>query len=187
LFLFKGDVMATARYTGTAKTLHWLIVALLIVQFTVAWTMPHIGRNTPVTTLISVHFTMGVLILMVAVVRLAWRATHSEPAPLDGIPPWQLLSARVVHWLLYLLLFVVPLLGWINASYRGYTIVMFGLELPKLVGTRAPGWGWTGHWHVLISTYVMLALVGFHVLAALYHWLVRRDGVMQRMWWWPGR
>ncbi|HZL31831.1 MAG TPA: cytochrome b [Pseudolabrys sp.] len=168
-------------YTGTAKTLHWLIVLLLIAQFIFAWTMPHIGRDTPVTTLISLHFTFGVIILAVVIVRLAWRATHPEPRPEDGIPPWQTTSARIVHWLLYLLLFVVPIIGWINASWRGMPIVMFGLELPKLIATRAPGWQWTGEVHVLLAEYGMLTLVGLHVLAALYHYVVRRDGVLQRM------
>lgn len=174
--------MATASsYTGTAKSLHWLIVALLIGQFIFAWTMPDIRRDTPVTTLISLHFTFGVMILGVAIVRLAWRVTHGEPAPLDGVPPWQTASARAVHWLLYLLLFVIPALGWINASWRGMPIVMFGLELPRLVATRAPGWGWTGDVHALLAYYVMLTLIGLHVLAALYHYFWRRDGVLQRM------
>ncbi len=171
----------TTGYTGTAKALHWIIVLLLIAQFVFAWTMPHIGRNTPVTTLISLHFTFGIIILAVAIVRLIWRATHAEPPPEDGLPPWQRQTARLVHWLLYGLLFVVPILGWINASWRGMPIVMFGLELPQLVGTRAPGWQWTGHWHVLLAEYAMLGLVGLHVLAALYHYFVRRDGVLQRM------
>ena len=96
----------SSSYTSTAKSLHWVIVALLVAQFIVAWTMPHIGRNTPVTTLISLHFSFGVIILVVAIIRLAWRATHAEPAPLDGVPPWQVQSARIIHWLLYLLLFV---------------------------------------------------------------------------------
>jgi len=169
------------RYTSTAKILHWLIVALLLAQFIFAWTMPHIGRDTPVTTLISLHFTFGIIILAVAVIRLAWRATHAEPAPLDGVPPWQVQSARVLHWLLYALLFVVPILGWINASWRGMPIVMFGLELPKLVGTRVPGWRWTGDVHDLMANYLLLTLVGLHVLAGLYHYFIRRDGVLQRM------
>ena len=174
--------MANAQgYTSTAKFLHWLIVAFLIAQFIFAWTMPHIGRNTPVTTLISLHFTFGIIVLAVGIVRLAWRVTHKEPAPLDGLPPWQVLSARVVHWGLYILLFVVPILGWINASWRGMPIVMFGAELPKLVGTRAPGWGWTGDVHALLSNYLMLTLIGLHVLAALYHYFIRRDRVLQRM------
>jgi cytochrome b561 len=176
--------MIKTGYTATAKSLHWLIVLLLIVQFTVAWFMPHIGRNTPVTTLISLHFTFGVVIFVVAIVRLVWRVTHGEPVPEAGTPPWQTASARV-HWLLYLLLFVIPLLGWINASWRGMPIVMFGLELPRLVATRAPGWGWTGDVHTLLAYYGMLTLVALHVLAALFHYFIRRDRVLHRML--PGR
>ena len=86
-----------------------------------------------------------------------------------------------MHWLLYALLFVLPILGWINASWRGMPVVMFGLELPQLVATRAPGWGWTGDVHGWLANYVMLTLVGLHVLAALYHYFFRRDGVLQRM------
>lgn len=176
---------ASRGYTGTAKFLHWLILALLTAQFIFAWTMPDIGRDTPVSTLISLHFTFGVLIVAVAIVRLGWRLTHGEPEPEDGLPPWKTASARIVHWLLYLLLFVIPILGWMNASWRGMPIVMFGLELPKLLATRAPGWAWTGNVHALLATYVMLALVGLHVAAALYHYFIRRDGVLQRML--PGR
>ena len=171
----------SSGYTGTAKALHWLIVLLLIAQFTFAWTMPHIGRNTPVTTLINLHFTFGVIILAVAIVRLGWRLTHREPPPEDGLPPWQNLTAHIVHYLLYALLFAIPVLGWINASWRGMPIVMFGLELPQLVATRAPGWGWTGDVHGLMSNYLMLALVGLHVVAALYHHYVLHDGVLKRM------
>ncbi len=169
------------RYSSTAKILHWLIVTLLIGQYIVAWTMPHIGRNTPVTTLIGLHFSFGIMILLVAIVRLAWRATHGEPAPLDGVPPWQMQSARVVHWLLYVLLFVVPILGWISASWRGMPLVLFGARMPKLIAMRAPGWGWTGDVHVLLAYYVMLTLIGLHFVAGLYHYFIRRDRVLQRM------
>jgi cytochrome b561 len=171
----------TAGYTGTAKWLHWLIVALLIGQFAAAWTMPHIGRNTQPDTLINLHFSLGITIMAVAIVRVAWRATHPNPKPLDGVPSWQMLSARIVHWLLYLLLFVLPILGWANASLHGMPLIMFGRELPKLLPTRAPGWGWTGNVHVLLATYVLLTLVGLHVTAALYHYFIRRDRVLQRM------
>jgi cytochrome b561 len=101
--------------------------------------------------------------------------------PLDGVPPWQTTTARVVHWLLYVLLFVVPILGWLNASWRGMSIVMFGLELPALLPQRAPGWRWTGDVHSLLAEYGMLTLVGLHVAAGLYHYFIRRDRVLQRM------
>jgi len=174
-------MVRTSRHTSTAKFLHWLIVVLLAAQYIVAWTMPHIGRNTPVTTLISLHFSFGIIILAVAIVRLVWWATHADPAPLDGVPPWQVQSARALHWLLYIFLFVIPILGWINASWRGMPIILFGAELPKLIGTRAPGWGWTGDVHGILAYYVMLTLIGLHIAAGLYHYFIRKDGVLQRM------
>lgn len=171
----------SAGYTGTAKSLHWLIVALLIAQFVIGWTMPEIHRDTKPDKLINLHLSFGVLILVVAVVRLAWRAVHAEPPPEDGVLPWQAQSARVIHWLLYALLFVLPILGWINASWRGFPVIMFGLELPKLVATRAPAWRWTGDAHTLLAYYAMLTMIVLHVAAGLYHYFVRRDRVLQRM------
>jgi cytochrome b561 len=173
---------AGGTYASPAKALHWLIVALLIAQFIFAWTMPEIHRTVPVSTLIDLHVWFGTLILFVAVVRLAVRLTHGEPEPEDGLPPWQRQSARLTHWLLYILLFVVPILGWLNASWRGMTVSFFGLfDLPKLIATRAAGWGWTGDVHGLLANYLLLVLVGLHVAAALYHHFVRRDRVLQRM------
>ncbi|MCF8476142.1 MAG: cytochrome b [Pseudolabrys sp.] len=173
-------------YSGTAKFLHWLIVVLLIAQFIFAWTMPHIGRDVTVTAMINRHFTFGIIVLAVAVVRLAWRATHGEPPQQDVLPAWQVTSSHIVHWLLYALLVAIPILGWINASWRGMPIALFGqFEMPQLVATRAAGWQWTGDVHGLLSNYVMLALIGLHVAAAFYHHFVQRDGVLKRML--PGR
>jgi cytochrome b561 len=174
-------MQANGDYTGTAKTLHWLIVFLLVVQFIVAWTMPEMRRDTRPDTLINLHFSIGALVLAIAVIRLGLRLTHGEPPPEPGVPWWQVIGACVVHWLLYALLLVVPVLGWINASWRGFPIAMFGLELPKLVAARAAGWGWTGDVHGLLANYAILILVALHVGAALYHWLVRGDGIFQRM------
>jgi cytochrome b561 len=169
-------------YSGTAKTLHWLVVALLIAQFAFAWTMPHIGRDTPVSTLIDLHFTFGVIILPVVLVRLVWRLVQGAPQPEVGVPAWQETLSSIVHWLLYVLLLVIPILGWINADWRGMPVALFGqFEMPKLIATRAAGWGWTGDLHGLLANYLLLALVALHVVAALYHHYVRHDGVLKRM------
>jgi len=171
-----------AGYTGVAKLLHWLVVLLLAVQYVVAWNMPHIGRNTRPDAVINLHFSIGTLILAVVIVRLGWLWTHREPPPLAGIPPWQVTSSRVVHVLLYVLLVVTPILGWMNASFRGFPLVFFGLfELPPLMAPRTPGFAWTGDVHGLLAYYGILGLAGLHIAAALYHWLVRRDRVLQRM------
>src|SRR3974390_3780690 len=97
------EIPKATGYTGTAKSLHWVICFLLIAQFIFAFTMPHIGRNTPVTTLISLHFNFGIIILAFAVVRLARRAARGEPTPCPGLPPWQVQLARIIHWALYAL------------------------------------------------------------------------------------
>lgn len=171
-----------SNYSGTAKTLHWLVVVLLIAQFAFAWTMPHIGRNTPVSTLIGLHFSFGVVILAVVVVRLAWRLLYGVPPQEPGVPAWQETLSGIVHWLLYALLLIIPILGWINADWRGMPVSLFGLfEMPKLIAPRAVGWQFTGDLHGLLSNYLLLALVGLHVVAALYHHFVRHDGVLKRM------
>jgi len=173
---------APQGYTPVAKLLHWLMAALIVAQFVVAYLMPHIGRDTKPDTIINLHFSLGVVILAVVIVRLIWRWTHGEPAPLDGIPPWQTRSARAVHTVLYVLLLVIPILGWMNASWRGFDVNVFGLfTLPRLMPARAPGFNWTGDVHIILSWYVMLTFIGLHVEAALYHALIRRDRVLARM------
>jgi cytochrome b561 len=171
-----------ARYTTTAKMLHWLIVLLLIIQYTIAWNLPHIGRDTVPNTIINLHFSFGASILFVMIVRAMWNLIAPQPTPLAGLPPWQIITARIVHYALYALLAIIPVLGWLNASFRGFDVSLFGLvSLPKLIETRAAGWAWTGDVHTFISYYVLLPLVGLHTVSALYHELIRRDGVLRRM------
>ena len=175
------------RYTGIAQILHWIVLALLILQFMLAWTMPDIRRGTEPEALINLHLSFGLLILLVMATRLTWRITHPAPPPPKGLPAWQLLSSRVIHTLLYALLFVIPALGWINASYRGWNITLFGvLRIPNLVPPRSatpttPFFGsWTGDVHAYLS-YGLLALISLHVLGALYHRFVLHDRVLARM------
>src|SRR5690348_13879865 len=92
-----------ADYTGTAKLFHWTVAVLLIIQYIVAWTMPEIHRGTIPETLINLHLSIGVLIILVMVGRLIWRLTHPAPPPPTNLPAWQLLSSRVTHGALYLL------------------------------------------------------------------------------------
>ncbi|HXC38050.1 MAG TPA: cytochrome b/b6 domain-containing protein [Burkholderiales bacterium] len=171
--------MTRDEYSPAAKVLHWMIVVLIAAQFAVAWSMPHIGRNTRPDALINLHFSLGVAILAVMLVRLIYRVAAG--APVAAALPALGVMARITHWLLYALLVVLPVLGWMNASWRGFPVALFGLELPKLMATRLPGWNWTGDVHAVLSNYVLLTLVVLHILAALYHHFVLRDKVLKSM------
>jgi cytochrome b561 len=84
-------------YNPVAQILHWVVVALLVTQFTLAWSMPSIGRDTVPETLINLHLSFGALILLIATVRLTWRIIVPPPPPISGLPKWQLLASKWVH------------------------------------------------------------------------------------------
>lgn len=177
--------MTTSRirteYSGVAKSLHWLILALLAVQFAIAWTMPEIGRTTVPTGLIGWHLSVGLAILAVMVVRLAWRLTHPAPPAPANLSPTLATLSRVVHYLLYTLLIVLPLLGWANASARGWAVKLFGVfPLPPLMAKGSSLGHSLGDVHATLAL-ALLAVIALHVSGAVYHALFLKDRTLQRM------
>jgi cytochrome b561 len=176
------DQTASPEYGALAKSFHWLIVTLLVVQFAIGWSMPHIGPRTRPETLINLHFSMGSLILLAVLARLAWRLTHPVPLLVDDGRRWQQRLAQATHVILYALLLIIPVLGWMSASGRAYTVSLFGLfDLPPLLPAKHPWTSPLGDVHNLLSNYVLLGFVGLHVVGALYHHFLLRDRTLARM------
>lgn len=171
----------THRYPGLMRAFHWLIVLLLVLQFSDAWTMPHIGRGTVPVGLIAWHLFFGTTILAVMLLRLGWRTRMAVPAAPTNIPqPLQLL-ARLVHYVLYFGIVLVALLGWANASSRGWHLKLLGfIPLPSIMPKGSSLGHQLGDVHHLLAT-ALLYVVGLHVAAALYHAAVLRDGLLRRM------
>ena len=167
-------------YGTVAKSLHWLVVILLVTQFTLGWTMPHVGKNTLPVGLIFWHVTVGMLLLAVIAVRFGWRLVHPV-APYPGLPRWQTWIASALHGLLYTAVVAQILMGWANGSARAWHVDILGVApMPWIVPAASPLGMDLGDIHDDFA-WVLLALIGLHVAAALYHYVVRRDGVLQRM------
>jgi len=167
-------------YGGIAKALHWLIAALLLAQYLIAWFMPHIGRNTPNTGLVNLHLSFGALIFFVVVARWLWRLTHPVPS-MRELTRWQRTLSWVTHISIYAVLLIMPLMGWANAGFRGYEVSLFNLiPLPALVAKGSAFGRALGDIHALVAWY-FLAVIGLHIVTALYHRFVLRDAVMARM------
>ncbi|WP_242184667.1 cytochrome b/b6 domain-containing protein [Sphingomonas sp. CARO-RG-8B-R24-01] len=164
-----------------ARLLHWIVVMLLIVQFTIAWSMPDIHGGMRPVGLIGWHLSFGAAILAVMLLRLVWRLTHREPAAPDTLSvPLKRLS-RGTHVLLYTLLLALPFLGWANASARGWPVRLFGaIPLPPLSTTGSRLGLWLGDVHGTVAI-VLLAVIALHVAGAMYHLLIVRDRTVQRM------
>jgi len=169
------------HYSATAKSLHWLIALAVLSQFVVALLMPDIGRRTQPGPLIDLHFSLGVAILVLTVLRFANRLV--DPVPLDDRDSleWERTAARTMHLAFYFILLVSPLLGWASASAHRLPVTVFGVfTLPSLAAPRARWALLAGDIHS-VTMWVLLALVVLHAAAALYHHMVRRDAVLRRM------
>lgn len=173
--------MTPTSYTRTAIALHWLTFFLILAAFPLGLIMHDLPLSPLKLKLLSYHKWLGVTVFLLAAARLAWRATHTPPPLPSGMPPWQQKFAHGLHHLLYLLLFAIPLSGWLMSSAKGFQTVYLGvLPLPDLIGKdKALGdLLWEAH---KILNYGMLALVTIHAAAALKHQFIDRDGVLAQM------
>jgi cytochrome b561 len=171
---------ARLQYGITAKVFHWLVVALLIVQYLIGWLMPDIHRGMKPGTGMTLHISFGIVILILIVLRLAWRLAHPV-APESSLPPWQRISSEGVHWLLYALVLGTTITGWLFASFRGWGVSFFYLvPMPMLSSDNAAAGKAIDGLHQVME-WSLLVVIGIHVAAALVHVLVYRDRIMQRM------
>lgn len=172
---------ATTRYTLTAISLHWLIALLIFAGFGVGWVMTDIPGLTPTKLrYYSYHKWIGVTIFLLVCVRVIWRLTH-RPPPLPAMPRWQQIAANSTHAALYVLMIVIPIAGYLYSYAAGVPVVYFGLiELPALITPNPTHKDIFKYTHIGLN-YTMAVLVIGHMVAALGHQFVQRDGLLTRM------
>ena len=173
------------RYNGVARAFHWLVVAMLVVQYSVALLLASFLPKSAEESLIAWHFSMGSSVCVVMLARLAWRLTHPVPPPPADLSPGLRLLSRATHWTFYAGFIVLPVLGWAAASAGGAHVKLAGLIPLPMLGSKDNLFGkamQTVHPAVAIT---LLAVIALHIAGALYHAFVKRDGVVRRIL--PGR
>jgi cytochrome b561 len=174
------------RYTTTAIVFHWLIAVLIVGAFTLGLVMTDIPGISPAKLrYFSWHKWIGVTVLLLAALRLLWRLRNRPPVLPASMPAWQRGAAHGLHHLLYVLMFAVPVSGYFYTLASGFPVVYFGLvKLPVLIA-KDPALAETLKGVHYWLTMLLAALVALHVMAALKHQFIDRDGNLRRML--PGR
>jgi superoxide oxidase len=168
-------------YSSVMRSIHWITLSMLISVYTLAWSIDGAGSHDQAVWLVMMHRSLGLSVMLLTLFRLGCRHVTRVPALPDGIPKPQRLVAKAVTIALYLLLFLQPLLGLLASQLHGDHINIFGVfVLPSvLAANRALSRQiFTLHGTVAL---LLLALIGLHACAALYHHFVRRDGVLTGM------
>ena len=178
----EGDGDGVAIAVGlTTRLLHWGSASLVAAAFALAWTFSALGPTDLSARLVPIHRSVGLSLLLLTALRVAWRiAAPLPPHPADT-PPWQTALARTVQASLYAGLLAMPLLGWFGSGAEGDAVSFLGIvPLPDLTEPdqeladrvfRLHGW----------LGYAIVALISLHVAGALRHHLLKRDGVLPRM------
>src|SRR6185369_15750562 len=168
----------TTHFSTLQRLLHWLMaIGILAMLFIGVGMVSTIGRQY--VPLLIAHKTLGIAILVLALVRLLVRFVSGAPALPADLPEPMRLAAHLSHVGLYALMIGMPLIGWAMMSAAAYPIVLFGgIRLPPILPQSASlhTMLWSAHFYL---AFAFFALVMVHLAAALFHGLVRRDGVLQ--------
>jgi cytochrome b561 len=172
---------SSGRYTAVAQALHWIIAALIVTQFVLAYMALDLPNGVHKLALFARHKSFGMTVLMLAILRLLWRLTNPPPELPAGMAPFERLIARATHVAFYVLLFAMPLTGWMMSSAKNYAVSWFGLfTWPNLIGKNEAAFDALRATHDVLSD-VLFAIAVLHILAALKHHFWNKDDVLVRM------
>lgn len=175
----------SSHWSAIAKLLHWVVAALIAVQLVLGWTAASWRLSPTKLELFVWHKSTGMLVLLLVVLRLAWRLTHPVPALPAGMPGWERKAAAASHILLYAAMFALPLSGWVVNSAAGVPFSIYWLvPLPAIAPVSREVASTAALVHLVLGI-LLIVLVAVHVAAALRHHFIERDDVLARML--PGR
>jgi cytochrome b561 len=184
-FLKSGADMirnTTSSWGIVARSFHWILGITILGMVAFGWWMDHIPARPDRYFYRSIHADIGYLVLALTVLRLIWRIMNPTPAlPVETLA-WQRVAAQVNHWALYVTILVVTMLGWAHSgAHQPDYSNWFGLfRVPQITSTDKAAADAYEDRHIFMA-YVLLALIAFHLTAAIWHHFVKRDRVTARM------
>ena len=180
--LFSSSRALPLKYSAAAKFTHWFVAAAVIMLLAIGPVMKRlVPEGSLRDNLYNFHEALGALVLIVMVARLIRRMAFGVPAPDAAMPLIEQRASLGAQYALYVLLFITTVLGWAGTNAYGDPVNVFGLfDFPAIVGKDQALSDRIFVWH-LICGILVGAIVALHVAGALYHWLVKRDSVLQRM------
>ncbi|MEV0948516.1 cytochrome b/b6 domain-containing protein [Rhodococcus sp. NPDC049939] len=173
----------TPQFALPSRLLHWAMAVMVITQLFIGVTM--VASLANYNLLLAIHRPLGIAILIFVVVRIGNRLLHKPPPFLSTMRPWERRVATRSEQLLYVLLVVQPLAGWAMLSSAGIPIVLFGrLHLPAIAPHNTSLYPVFWYTHLIVA-YLLFATFTAHMCAVLFHTLVIRDRILDRMAIWP--
>jgi cytochrome b561 len=170
----------TRTWGSLSKALHWLIVLLIINQWFIAERAEELKGLAKLEAL-AWHKSFGMTILMLAVLRLVWRLMNPTPDLSTETKPWERVLAKISHFLLYALIFAMPLTGWMMSSAKNYPVSWFKLfQFPDLVAPAEQTFHQMNDLHHLLFA-VLVSVALLHVAGALKHHFIDKNDVLKRM------
>lgn len=173
---------AQEKFGPVAIFLHWAIAACIVLSVAFGLISGFADSAEVTQSTLAIHQSVGVTIFVLALVRVVWRLTHPVPPLPASTPRSQRIAAALTHLTLYLILFALPVTGYVGLAARGRPITIFGLfDLPNVVGRSIKTSAAFQNVHNNLQ-YFLYGLLVLHVGAALYHQFVMKDGLLARMW-----
>jgi cytochrome b561 len=171
----------TRSWGALSKALHWIIVILIINQWLIAERAESLPLGLAKLQALGWHKSFGMTILALAIIRLIWRLMNPTPTLAAETKPWERVLAHLSHFLLYGLIFAMPVTGWLMSSAKNYSVSWFNLfQFPNLVGKSDSIFETTHDLHHLLFK-VLVVVAALHVAGALKHHFIDRNDVLKRM------
>jgi cytochrome b561 len=176
---------SVSKYPPSAVRWHWILTAFVFLLYGIGWYMVDLPKGTPpVAYWYNLHKSLGIVAAIPITWLLLWRTRSSAPPLPASMPDWEIKASHLNHALFYICLVVLVVSGFIESNFIKWGIKCFGIHIFPLFSENEALYLLFNRIHVYTS-YFFSALIVIHIAGALKHWLVDRDGVLQRML--PGR